>query len=416
MSIEGLIVFFLYSQIRGGVPIELDIDFTPRKWQSNALASWSVNMSGIAKVVTGGGKTTFAMLCIEQYFSIHPNGRCIILVPSIALLDQWFVEFISDTDINEKDISIYGGGSIPKGPKKINILTLNTGRDVVGSIARKEDLLVVDECHRAAAPENARAISNETKLFTLGLSATPERQYDTGFEEILLPILGPIIIDYDYKQAHTDGVICDFDLYNVRVIMSDEEVAEFDALSRRIAIAATESGVESEEFLGLCRNRARNIANIELRIPTACKIVTENSDSKCIIFHESISAANSITTLLNEKNMYALAYHSELTPAIRRDNLLKFKKGECNVLVTCRALDEGANIPEANLGIIAASTKSTRQRIQRLGRVLRTSKGKTVAKIYTIYATDDEMDKLSHESQDLEGISEVNWIEATSSS
>jgi superfamily II DNA or RNA helicase len=404
-----------HSVESGGVIIELEIDFTPRKWQSNALASWSVNMSGIAKVVTGGGKTTFAMLCIEQYFSIHQTGRCIVLVPSIALLDQWFVEFISDTNIDEQDISIYGGGSNPKEPNKINLLTLNTGRDVVSSIAREGDLLVVDECHRAAAPENSRAISIGLKLFTLGLSATPERQYDAGFEEILVPILGPIIIDYDYKQAHLDKVICDFELFNVRVIMNNDEITEYAALSRRIAISATNDGVESEKFLELCRTRARNIANIKLRIPTACKIVTENSDCKCIIFHESISAANDITKLLNGKNMYALAYHSGLNPAIRRDNLLKFKKGACNVLVTCRALDEGANIPEANLGIIAASTKSTRQRIQRLGRVLRTSKGKSAAKIYTIYATDDEMDKLNQESQDLEGISEVNWIEATTS-
>ena len=53
----------------------------------------------------------------------------------------------------------------------------------------------------------------------------------------------------------------------------------------------------------------------------------------------------------------------------------------------------------ADLGIIAASTKSTRQRIQRLGRVLRTSENKPVAKIYTIYATESEMELLLEESR-----------------
>ncbi len=371
-------------------------------------------MHGIAKVVTGGGKTTFAMLCIEQYFSKYPNGRCIILVPSVALLDQWLVEIISETDISEKNISIYGGGSKPDEPRKINIITLNTGRNIVKSIINEGDLLVVDECHRAASLENSKALSSK-KIFTLGLSATPERQYDDGFEKILHPILGPIIIDYDYDQAHSDGVICDFNLYNVRIVMSEDEMIKYENITKQIAKTLNQEGLGSEKFLELTRKRSRNVANIKLRIPTACQIVLENRDCKCIVFHESISAANSITEILNQKNMYALAYHSKLSPAMRRDNLLKFKNGNCNVLVTCRALDEGANIPEADLGIIAASTKSIRQRIQRLGRVLRVSEGKSIAKIYTIYATDGEMEKLDTESKKLDAISEVIWIEATTS-
>jgi superfamily II DNA or RNA helicase len=393
--------------------MEVHLTGQPREWQSKALAAWTLDMKGIAKVVTGGGKTTFAMLCIEQYFSTNPDGRCVILVPSIALLDQWYVEFISDTSIEDSDISIYGGGTKSRNPSKVNILTLNSGRELTKEILRDNDLIIVDECHRAAASENSKAISVGKNLYSLGLSATPERQYDDGFEEILVPTLGPIIIDYDYKQAHSDGVICDFDLFNVEVVMNDQEIAEYNALSKKIAIAASVQGTESNEFLNLCNQRALKVANVGLRVPTACKIATDNETSKIIIFHESIKSTNTITELLNEKNMYALAYHSELSPAIRRDNLLKFKKGACDVLVTCRALDEGANIPEANLGIVAASTKSIRQRIQRLGRVLRTSEGKSNAKIYTIYATEDEKKNLLQESMDLTGISEVNWIEAS---
>ena len=173
--------------------------FVPRKWQSQALAAWSLDMRGIAKVVTGGGKTSFAMMCIEQYFSSTPNGSCTVLVPSIALLDQWYVDFLSDTDIGDDEISIYGGGSKPKNPSKINILTLNTARDLASEIINEGDMLIVDECHRAASPENSRAITHEFSIFTLGLSATPERQYDDGFENELIPKLGQIIIDYDYK-------------------------------------------------------------------------------------------------------------------------------------------------------------------------------------------------------------------------
>ena len=205
--------------------------------------------------------------------------------------------------------------------------------------------MIVDECHRAAAQENSKSICVEKEIFTLGLSATPERQYDNGFEDILLPILGPVIINYDYKQAHIDGVICDFDLINVKVEMSEDERNEYEDLGRKIAISYSNSGEESDEFLSLCRKRSLSVANLQLRIPTVCKIVEENKSSKIIVFHESISSVNAIAKLLNDRGMYALAYHSKLSDAIRRDNLIKFKKGDCNVLVTCRALDEGANVP-----------------------------------------------------------------------
>ena len=92
------------------------------------------------------------MLCIEQYFSTNPDGRCVILFPClIALLDQWYVEFISDTSIEDSDISIYGGGTKSRNPSKVNILTLNSGRELTKEILRDNDLIIVDECHRAAA-------------------------------------------------------------------------------------------------------------------------------------------------------------------------------------------------------------------------------------------------------------------------
>jgi superfamily II DNA or RNA helicase len=82
------------------------------------------------------------------------------------------------------------------------------------------------------------------------------------------------------------------------------------------------------------------------------------------------------------------------------------------VLVTCRALDEGFNVPETEIGIIAASTATRRQRIQRLGRVVRPAKGKHRATIYTLVATAPEIARLKQEEQDLEGVADVKWIRA----
>jgi superfamily II DNA or RNA helicase len=79
------------------------------------------------------------------------------------------------------------------------------------------------------------------------------------------------------------------------------------------------------------------------------------------------------------------------------------------VLVTCRALDEGINVPDASLAVIVASTASTRQRIQRLGRVLRPSAGKQHADIFTIYCSEPEAERLRQEEAGLEGVKMVEW-------
>jgi superfamily II DNA or RNA helicase len=79
------------------------------------------------------------------------------------------------------------------------------------------------------------------------------------------------------------------------------------------------------------------------------------------------------------------------------------------ILVCCRALDEGVDVPESEVAIIAASTSSNRQRIQRMGRVIRIHTSKDIAKIYTIYITDREEEKLKLEEQELSSIAKFKW-------
>ena len=104
-------------------------------------------------------------------------------------------------------------------------------------------------------------------------------------------------------------------------------------------------------------------------------------------------------------------YHSRLAASFRRRNLDCFKDGQFDLLVTCRALDEGLNVPDAGTAVIAASTSSTRQRIQRLGRVLRPAPGKNRADVATLFATPAEEEFLRLEAASLADVAETNWYE-----
>tara|TARA_Y100001960_G_scaffold314707_1_gene379298 strand:- start:800 stop:1930 length:1131 start_codon:yes stop_codon:yes gene_type:complete len=372
------------------------------------MQSWRGSHTGVVKVVTGGGKTIFALFCIEEYLTKYPNTRVIITVPTVALMDQWFVEIIGLTSLSEDEISLHGGGHRSQDYGKICLMVMNTARTLSLEARRgQRTLLIVDECHRSASKENRKAIDIAANA-TLGLSATPEREYDDLFEEIISPILGDVIFTYDYQRAHEDGVISDFVLFNVKIGLSPEEEEEYASLTKAIA---SSSGLLESKIPPSVLRRSSVVACAARRVPGTVSIVQMHRNEKIIIFHERIDEMLKIHKSLRESGINALAYHSKQGPHIRRNNLLMFRKGVSNVLVTCKALDEGLNVPEASIGIISASTSSTRQRVQRLGRILRPSPEKEFSSIYTIYATEKEEVRLAEECVRMQGVSQVNWMQ-----
>ena len=72
-----------------------------RDWQAEAFPLWWNKKQGIIKVVTGGGKTFFAIHCIKEYIKAFPEKDILIVVPSIALLDQWN-EALSENNLNQE--------------------------------------------------------------------------------------------------------------------------------------------------------------------------------------------------------------------------------------------------------------------------------------------------------------------------
>ena len=100
-----------------------------REWQEKAFPLWWAKKRGIIKVVTGGGKTFFAIHCLKQYLEDDPKKDILIVVPSIALLDQWY-ESLSQ-EFKSKEISLNGGGEQTNGLKKICITTIDSLKNII---------------------------------------------------------------------------------------------------------------------------------------------------------------------------------------------------------------------------------------------------------------------------------------------
>jgi superfamily II DNA or RNA helicase len=158
--------------------------------------------------------------------------------------------------------------------------------------------------------------------------------------------------------------------------------------------------------------RAGVSKNAIARIGTAVSIAETLRRRRLLIFHESIDVADLIASELRARGHRVVQYHSGIGRDMRRDNLRMFKNGMADVLVCCRALDEGIDVPEADCAILAASTNSHRQRVQRLGRVLRKSSKDKLATVYTLYATDHEEEVLRAEVANLGEVATTKWMAA----
>lgn len=378
-----------------------------RAWQQDALLQWeAAGHRGIVAVVTGGGKTVFALACVDK---LRPNAT-LVVVPTLALLDQWWNETAGFFDLALDEVNVVTRRERLRAGT-INLAVINTAAKLAGVMHDMPCFLIVDECHRAAS-EHFRAILDIPAVAALGLSATPERQYDDGLQEVLVPKLGPVIYRYTYGDALRDGVIVPFHLHNVVFDLEEDERQKYDKLTKAIAVSISRHGAEAPETVALLLRRAR-VLNLSLnRVKIASRLVALHRGERVLIFHESIEAVALIGQVLTENGVRAGIYHSGMKLRERAEVLLAYRRGAIEVLVTCRALDEGFNVPETQVGIIAASTATRRQRIQRLGRVLRPAKGKSAATVYSLVATEPEIGRLQTEEQELEGVASVTWSRA----
>ncbi|HRN68069.1 MAG TPA: DEAD/DEAH box helicase [Promineifilum sp.] len=386
-------------------------NFELRTWQKEAFSIWERQMRGVVAAVTGAGKTSFALLCIEKFFRTIPNGVVLVVVPTQALLDQWYLSLVDDAGVQSSDIGVVASGRKDWRGRKYVISVINSARALAHKISEQAPtMLVVDECHRAGSEKNAQIFTGSFSA-TLGLSATPERQYDDGFKRLIQPNLGDIIYRYGYERAYADGVIAPFKLTNIRFSLTQQEQEEYDMLSRRIAVLLQNTNEDSGERIKLMLlKRSRISWNSPLRVPLAARIALEHQRDRVIVFHESVKQADEIYRILRARNLRTTIYHTGMSPEHRRENLRLYRNGYYTSLICCRALDEGLNVPLTSVGIIASGTSSMRQRIQRLGRVLRQIPGKESAIIYTLYATDSEANRLMHEADKMVEITSVKWL------
>lgn len=383
-----------------------------REWQKTAFQNWKENQyNGIFSVVTGGGKTIFGIYCLAYLFENDLIDSSIIIVPTKTLQDQWASNLSTHTNSSIKEISFNY-----KKLNKINILTNLSAQKINFEKLKNRYSIILDECHRYGTEKNLSFLKNKFES-RIGLTATLERKYDDGVEQILIPNIGKRIYDYDIKKALKDGVVENYKMVYLRTHFNHEEEEDYERLSKRISQLSAmkyngdKNKIELDKQLEmLLFKRSRLVNNSNQRKYVATNLIINNLKRKKIIFCESIKQAEGIKEECKKNNLDTVIYHSKMKQSDRVSVLNSFQSNYYHTLIGCKALDEGFDVPDIDFGIIVSQTKTTRQRIQRLGRTIRKSKGKEKPIIYTLYTTEDEYYDL-YEEQFINPHIEVEWRE-----
>jgi superfamily II DNA or RNA helicase len=346
-----------------------------RSYQKEALNKWLNTKRGAVVMPTGAGKTIFAMKIIEKV-----NSSTFIVVPTLDLVIQWKKELKKAFSI---EIGEFTGHK--KNLKPIVVSTYNSAYINAAYLGNKFKLLIFDEVHHLPSESFRHIAEMFASPYRLGLTATFEREDE--LHEELPRLIGDKIYEIS-PQPLAGEYLADFETKKITVEFTEEEQEEYDdaqaifknyLISRNIKMRGPKdfqkiimrSGRDPDARGAiLARNKAEKLAfNSKNKITELTKLL--DKDNRTIIF----TKYNNMAYKISKRFLIPLITHKTKKDE-RKEILEKFKKGIYCSITSSQVLDEGINVPEANIGIILSGTGSSREYIQRLGRILRPAKNK----------------------------------------
>ena len=414
----------------------------PREYQIAAFENWKSNtQKGLFAMATGTGKTITSLNCLLEIYKKTGCYKALILVPTITLVEQWEKECAKFNFGNViKVCSKYSGWQtslsnirmleLSNPDNKQSYIIISTYASFIRSdnfielnqLPKKKLLLIADEAHNMGSGRIVKRLNDIKYLRRIGLSATPERQFDEEGNIRLMDFFGcdsSYTFEYSMEEAIQKGALCKYYYYPHLVKLTDDEMAEYIELSHRIAKIINREDEDSKEILKRlllkrkqiihkARNKKdvfRNILKEHLDKTGTLKYTlvyvpegNKPDDYTADIFdsydtikddEDTVHLINEYTSIVRDLNPH-IVVRQFTSESSDRDAMLKdFANGSIDVLTSMKCLDEGVDVPRSELAIFCASTGNPRQFIQRRGRVLRTHKEKRFAVIHDLVVIPD---------------------------
>ncbi len=357
-----------------------------RPYQEAAVMAWQLaERRGLVILPTGSGKTRVAAAVMAT-----SGARTLCLVPTRALLTQWLAEL---SKLYAGPIGCLGDGR--QDLQDVTVATFESAYRWMPRIGGKFELLVVDEAHHFGCGVRDEALEMCVASQRLGLSATPPNGPPLARLEELL---GPVV--YQLGVGDLAGSwLAEFDLAVVRVGLTREERSRYDAdyrlfsqLNRRFRalhpagtwpelVSAASQTAEGRAALRAWRRTKQLLGFTQAKAQAVTALLARHRDAKVLVFTADNAAAYAIA-----RQELIMPITCEIGRQERERALAGFREGKLRALVSARVLNEGIDVPDADVAIIVGGTQGEREHVQRIGRLLRPAPGKraTVYELVTL--------------------------------
>ncbi len=415
----------------------------PRDYQKQAYENWKVKQKGLFAMATGTGKTLTSLNCLLNIWKKFHFYKAIILVPTITLVDQWEDEckrfhFYHITKVSSKNPkwkteldSIKTKESIKIDGEESSFIIIatyasfareNIFRELVdfNRNTTRQMLLIADEAHNMGAGRILDRLDGVKFARRIGLSATPERQFDDSGNKTIMEFFGcenGYTFEFNMKDAIDKGYLCRYKYFPHIVHLNDAEMAEYMRISlqlakffnqekesfpkgddilmrlllkrKRIVHKAQEKEVIFQQIVQERYTEKGNLKYTLVYVPEGTRPDDETADVfDCI---ESVNDDDFSNNLIDTytgivQDVSKTTTVKKFVSGIKERNeiLEKFACGDIEVLTSMKCLDEGVDVPRSEMAIFCASTGNPRQFIQRRGRILRKHPDKHIAIIHDL--------------------------------
>lgn len=361
--------------------LESRVAMEPRPYQREALNAWRRNdLRGVVVLPTGAGKTAVAIRAMEK------AGRStLVVVPTLALLKQWY-SVLSDSFGGQVAVGLLGGGYHEIAP--ITVTTYDSAYIHMERYGDRFALVVYDEVHHLPAEKYAVIPRMLLAPYSLGLTATPERP--DGGHDLLPRLVGRVV----YRRSPEDlagTYLAPYETVRIPVELTAAERVEYEVATavyrdflekhrlsvrspedwQRFVMVAATSHSGGREALLAARKRRGIRENAERKGATLENLLKRHWSERTIVFTKSVEEVYALS------RRFLIPGVTYETPARERKEILdRFREGRYRAIIASDVLNEGVDVPEANIAVILAGSASRREYVQRLGRVLRPREGK----------------------------------------
>jgi superfamily II DNA or RNA helicase len=397
----------------------------PDRWrhQDTAVAAFMAAKCGVLEMATGTGKTRVAMRVMSDLAASGDISTVIVSADGTDLLDQWVKQLYGvaanqlprwrvlqhfHQEHERSDFLLDPQGAI-----------FVTSRPELGSAlkrlhpdARAKALLVHDEVHRLGSPSNVRDLDGLAVdiPYRLGLSATPDREYDAAGTNFILQHIGPKLFEFSLGDAIKRGVLCEFNYVPLEYERTDEDRAALQRVHhQKLARQAAGTPMSQEEISTAI---ARVYKRSKAKLPKFEHYLAEHPEAldRCIVFVEDRAYGGEVLLLVHAvRHDFHTYYHED-----DKDNLEEFARGNISCLITCHRLSEGIDIRSLRNVVLFSSHATRLETTQRMGRCLRTDPDdltKRATVVDFVRVEEDEEDKEPNADQRrcewLRGLSQI---------